>query len=122
MNINIKGTNIELTEAIQSYVDKRLQSLEKFLGGDPAIQCDVEVKKTTQHHKHGDIFRAEIHIVGSNKNIYVAAEESDLYAAIDRVRDEAMHRLTSSKDKKVSLARRSGAKVKDILKGMFRRD
>lgn len=122
MNINIKGTNIELTSAIHEYVTKRLGAVQKFVSDDPTVQCDVEVGKTSNHHKNGDIFRAEIHIVGHKRDIYVASEKGDLYAAIDEVRDEVLYRLSSKKEKAVSFARRGGAKVKNLIRGMFNRE
>ena len=122
MNINTKGTNIELTQAIDEYVSRRLENVKRFIADDTTAQCDVELKKTTQHHKHGEIFRAEIHIIGKNRNVYAAAEKSDLYSAIDSVRDEIFRQLTNSKDKKVSLIRKSGARVKNALKGLFGRN
>src|SRR4051812_39775206 len=121
MNINIKATGIELTEAIRNYVDKRLEAVTKLLQDDPAAMINVEVGKTTQHHRHGDIFKADIHITGSQRDLFVASEQGDLYAAIDDVRDEAIRRITSSKAKRLSLVRRGGKRVKDIVRGIFRR-
>ena len=120
MNINIKTTNITLTEAITDYTSKRLEAIKQLLNNDTTAQCDIELGRTSAHHKHGDVFRAEIHIVGKDKDLYASAEEADLYKAIDIVRDEMLREVRSSKAKKISLIRRGGAKIKDILKG-FRR-
>ncbi|MEY2664334.1 MAG: hypothetical protein RIT04_142 [Candidatus Parcubacteria bacterium] len=119
MNTNIKGTNIQLTDAINDYLAKRFQAIEKFLVADTTVQCDIELSKTTDHHKHGDIFRAEVHIVGKNRDIYVTAEKSDLYAAIDEVRDEVFRNITSSKDKQISRIRKGGARLKNSIKNFF---
>lgn len=119
MNTAIKAGSIELTPAISEYVDKRMKKIEDFLGDDPAILCDVELSKTTGHHNKGDIFRAEIHIVGSGKNIYAAREESDLYAAIDLVRDEVLREAKSEHGRQISLARRGGARMKNMMKGLW---
>ena len=119
MNINIKATTIGLTPAISEYVDKHLGIIKKFLQDDSTVQFDLELAKTTNHHKQGDIFKAEIHIVAKDKNIFVSVEKEDLYAAIDIARDEVMQKLKSSKDKKQSMMRRGGAQVKNILKGLW---
>lgn len=119
MNINIKTTTISLTEAISDYVEKRLRPIESFLAGDTTAQCDIELAKTSNHHKQGDIFKAEVHIIGLNTNIYASVEKEDLYAAIDIVKDEVMRKLISGKDKRRSLIRRGGARVKDMLKGFW---
>ena len=120
MNINIKATSIGLTPSISDYIEKRFESVKKFLESDPSAICDFEVGKTTQHHKTGDIFRAEAHIVAARRDIYAESEQADLYAAIDAVRDEVMHRLTSDKGKRLSRIRRGGTVVKNIIKGMWR--
>jgi ribosomal subunit interface protein len=118
MNINIKTTNITLTEAISDYTSKRLVAITNFFEGDSTALCNVELGRTTHHHNKGDIFRAEIHIVAKNKDLYASSEESDLYKAIDMVRDEMLREVRSGKEKKLSMLRRGGAKIKEIIKGL----
>ena len=117
MKINIKTTTLTLSPAISEYIEKRFGALEKFFKSDTTVKCDLEIAKTTNHHKHGDIFKAEIHIVAKNKNIYASVEKEDLYTAIDAVRDEVMEEVKSSNEKMRKLSRKGGAKVKKILKG-----
>ena len=119
LNIKIKVTNFEKTPAIEDYVYKKISSLEKFLGMEENILCEVELGKTTGHHKSGDIFRAEVNIVASgNRQFYTVAEESDLYSAIDIVRDEAEREIISENQKHWRLLRKGGAKIKAILKNL----
>jgi putative sigma-54 modulation protein len=119
MNINIKTTAITLTPAISEYTNKRLDKIQSLLANDPSAICDIELAKTTGHHNKGEIFRAEIHIVGAGKNVYASTEESDLYAAIDIVRDQVISELTSEKGKRLKILRRGGAKVKNIIRGLW---
>jgi ribosomal subunit interface protein len=121
MNINIKTTNITLTEAISDYTSKRLDAIMSLLKEDPTVRFDIELGRTSNHHKNGDVYRAEIHIVGKNKDMYAACEEDDLYKAIDMVRDEMLREVRQGKEKKISIIRRGGAKLKEIIKG-FRRN
>lgn len=118
MNINIKG-NISVTPAISDYLDSRLEKIKKIIGDDPAIQCDVELSRTTVHHAKGDIFKAEIHIVGSGRNIFGRSEKQDLYGAIDVVQNQILSELKSEKGKKISFVRRGGAQVKSMMKGLW---
>jgi ribosomal subunit interface protein len=119
MNINIKTTNITLTPAISDYTNKRLEKISSFLETDPAAICDVELARTTSHHNKGDIFKAEIHITGSAKNYFASSEMPDLYSAIDLVKDEILRELHVGKGKRISLIRRSGARVKNMVKGLW---
>lgn len=112
----IKATNLEITEAIREYVDKRFEKVHQFLADDTTARVNVEIAKTSNHHKHGDIFRSDVRVSARGQQIYAQSEESDLYTTIDIVRDEVLRQLTTSKDKRTSLLRRGGAKVKGMLR------
>jgi len=117
MKINIKATNIELTEAIAEYVDKKISPLDKYIKNEDAV-AQVEVGKNTLHHKNGDVFRAEVHVTGAGLDIYAASEKEDLYAAIDAVKDEISRNALADKNKRETVARKSARYVKDGLKGL----
>ena len=119
MNIRVKATNITLSPAISSYIDSRVGKALKLMGDDPSLQCDVEVARTVGGQRKGEIFKAEVHIVAAGKNIYASAEKEDLYAALDAVRDEVAREAKTVKGKRVSLVRRSGARMKDMVKGLW---
>ena len=117
MNIKIRSTNFDITPAIDDYVNKKISSLEKFLDPQSQILCEVEIGRTTKHHKSGDIFRAEVNITAPNvKQIFAVAEEGDLYSAIDIVREELERLIVSRKNKRNTLFRRGGQRIKEYLK------
>ncbi|MEK7176674.1 MAG: ribosome-associated translation inhibitor RaiA [Patescibacteria group bacterium] len=117
MKINIKATGIELTPAISSYVEKKISAIEKFIDKATNATALVEVGKSTHHHKSGDVFRAEVHIVGNGLDVYAASETGDLYAAIDMVKDEAVHNMLQLKGKRETLARKGASVMKNMIKG-----
>lgn len=119
MNINIKTTAVTLSSSISEYVTKRLEKVSKLMADDPTTQCDIELARTTEHHNKGDIFKAEVHIVATGKNYYASSEKDDLYTAIDAVRDDIIREITAGKGKRISLIRRSGARVKNMVKGLW---
>ena len=123
MNIKIRSVNFEITPAIDDYISKKISSLEKFLEVSEGAICEVEIGRTTMHHKSGDIFKAEINLTQPGiKQIYAVAEEVDLYTAIDVVRGEAEHAIVSKKTKDTTLFRRGAARVKNLIKMVnFRR-
>mgnify|MGYP003393664890 CR=1 FL=1 len=119
MKINIKATGIELTQAITDYVDKKISSIEKYIErGGNGIVVEVEVGKSTQHHKAGNVFRAEVHITGGRLDLYAVSEKEDLYAAIDVVRDEIVHNIVQSKEKRETLTRKGAMMMKYMMKGL----
>ena len=119
MNTSTKGINISLTPAISDYITKRLDKINKLIGDDASVQCTVEVSRTTSHHHKGEIFRAEIRVVGSGRNIYATSEKEDLYMAIEDATDETLASLKSGKKKYLSFVRRGGATVKSMVKGLW---
>ena len=114
---NLKGTGISITPAINDYLEKRLSGLEKWLEGSEYI-LDVELGKTTQHHKSGDVFKAEANLKLEGKQMYAVVEKEDLYAAIDELKDEIGRQIISGKEKKKTLFRRGANKIKNLLKGI----
>ena len=118
MNINIKTTLMKITPEISEYIEKRFSSFERFFKDDTSTKCDIEIAKTTNHHKNGDIFRAEVHIVAKDKNIYASAEKEDCFIAIDMVKDEVLREIKTLKDKKQSIIRKSNVEIKKIIKGI----
>jgi putative sigma-54 modulation protein len=98
MKIDIKGTNMELTEAIKDYVNEKIGGLEKFF--DNIIEAKVEVGKTSNHHQKGDVFRAEVNLDVPEKYVLRAeAVREDLYMAINEVKDDLQRQIKKYKEK-----------------------
>lgn len=87
MNIKIKSTRLELTDAIRDYFQTKMDMVEKYLGDIKAINCDVEIEKAVGGQHKGDIFRAEVNLEVPQKLLRVEKTETDLYKAIDKVKD-----------------------------------
>lgn len=121
MKINLKGTSLSITSEISDYLNKRIEGIEKFLPDDrDSYIIDVELGKTTNHHNAGDIFRAEININVGGKTLRAVSERSDLFSAIDDMKDEINHELASFKGKRVSIIRKSGQKLKEMIRKFYR--
>lgn len=119
MKTNIKATGIELTPAISAYVEEKLSHVERFLDqSDESLLARVEIGKTTQHHKHGDVFRAEIKLHTSGQDYYAVANENDLYAAVDKLKDGIIAEVKSRRDKQSTLLRRGGRRIKNMLRSI----
>ena len=56
-NYNIKGTGIEVTDELRSYVERRLAHADKFLRGDPSAHVSVELEHASL--RDGDRNRAQ---------------------------------------------------------------
>ncbi|OGH58827.1 MAG: ribosomal subunit interface protein [Candidatus Magasanikbacteria bacterium RIFCSPHIGHO2_01_FULL_33_34] len=95
--MSIKGTGIELTEAIKQYVEEKFGDLDKFFDNIQKIEVDVGLR--SQHHNKGNIFYAEVNVHVPGRSIRVVKETEDLYKAIDKVRDHLKSELKEFKDK-----------------------
>ena len=124
MNLNIKTTNITLTPELRDYLEKKLTMLDKLVDFNAKnVYVKTEIGRTSQHHKTGDVFRAELSLVTSSVTFRAVAEEDDLYTAIDIAKDELSREIKSGKKKKNSIMLRGARRVKNILRfgGFWRR-
>ncbi|MDB5239020.1 MAG: Ribosomal subunit interface protein [Candidatus Parcubacteria bacterium] len=108
-----------MSPAVSEFVDKKLDKISKLVQSDPSAICDLELARTTAHHHKGDIFKADIHIVGNGIDAYATAQHEDIYMAITDAKDEILRELKGTKGKRISIVRRSGARVKAMVKGIW---
>ena len=93
MKYSIKGKNIEVTEAIESYIESRVDTLDKFFVIDEDTAAKILIRvydneqkiETTIPTKYG-ILRAE-------------ARDKDLYTAIDDVVEKLEAQIRKQKTK-----------------------
>ncbi|MEK7219112.1 MAG: ribosome-associated translation inhibitor RaiA [Patescibacteria group bacterium] len=125
MKINLQSKNMELTEAIEEYVSKRVTNLEKLLskieerGGE--VDVNFEVGKNTKH-KSGEVFHADCLIKIDGKEFYTNLDKEDLYAAIDEVKQTLFNDIQKNKDRKQTLFKRGAMSVKKMMKGLSKRN
>jgi putative sigma-54 modulation protein len=116
MKIDLKTKNFEITPSIRTYLQEKLDALDKFLPKDESIFADVELAQTTKHHHKGDIFKAEVNLTMPGRLIRAVAEKWDLRAAIDVVKDELQREITMNKEKNISLYRKGARLLKKLLR------
>lgn len=122
MKINLKATNMELTEAIHDYVEKKVTNLGKLLSKMEEEGSDVlvnfEVGKSTNHHKSGEFFHTDCSINIKGKKFYASSDKEDLYEAIDDVKDRLFGEISQNKDKSLTLFHKGARKIKDMIRGV----
>lgn len=126
MKINLLSKNMELTEAIYEYVEKRVTNLEKLLGkieeSGGEVSVVFEVSQSSKRHKSGDIFHADCLVKIKGEEYYASADESDLYAAVDKIKDTLFREISKDKDRTQTLLHRGARSVKKMLKGLSKRN
>lgn len=105
MNIIIRGSKLEITEAMESYAKEKLNRLEKYL------ENSEEVKATILAKIHGHLHTVEVTI--PLKSFILRAEESqsDFYASIDTVTDKLERQIRKNKTR---ISSKKNREVKDF--------
>lgn len=77
MKFVVRGKNIEVTDALRDYVEKRIGKLEKYLGEITNVQVTLVVEK--------NMHRVEVTIPVEGMIIRGEEASNDMYASIDLV-------------------------------------
>jgi len=112
MIVSLKGTGIEIAESIREYFDEKIIKLvDKLIKkSDELIKLDMEAERTTRHHRHGKVFRAEAKLSIGSVVLYADAVGEDLHEAIDLLEEELEREIKKFKTQRISLERK-GARV-----------
>lgn len=113
--ITFKHLNTDEGRPLESLVEHKLATLEKYLGKRGDARCEVEFQKVAPKHS-GMVYRLEVNLrVGGT--LYRAEATCDTFEkAIDEVRSELDHELRKAHDKRENLVRRGGRKLKEMLR------
>ncbi|MCP3031417.1 ribosome-associated translation inhibitor RaiA [Halobacillus sp. A1] len=103
LNYNIRGENLEVTDPIKDYVQKKVGKLERYFETPPSSEVHVNLSVYNDEQK--------IEVTIPMKNLLLRAEEhnSDLYAAIDLVVDKLERQIRKYKTKVNRRSRQEGA-------------
>jgi len=114
MRVSLKGTNISLLESTREYIDKKLVlAAEKLLAKNgELIVLEIEVGKTTRHHKTGPYFRAEANLSVGKTMLRAEALGETLNEAIDLVEGELTREIKKFKERRRSLMLKGARSLK----------
>lgn len=118
MHISIKSNGFELTPNIKEYVNKKIGALEKFIPDyhNESVKINVEVGRSTFHHKRGNVYEAKVHIVMPRANIYTSAESEDIFSAIDLLENKVKNELLRVRVKKRDILIKSLRQIKKMIR------
>ena len=111
MRITLKASNITHTNAIDTYISKRMRELERVLEPkEKSSIARIDVGVTNKHHKEGkEQFYAEITFHVKGKDFRVVTKAPDLYEAIDMMKDRIVRDVTKHHDR-TRTQRKAGAR------------
>ncbi len=103
MSYNIRGENLEVTDSIKEYVEKKVGKLERYFDTPPSSEVHVNLSVYNDEQT--------IEVTIPMKDLLLRAEEhnTDLYAAIDLVVDKLERQIRKHKTKVNRKFRQEGA-------------
>ena len=94
IRVEIRGENIEVTDAIREHIEEKIAKLERYFNDVPNTHAHVNIK--VRKNKRG-----KVEITIPMKDLTLRAEEGhdDLYAAVDLVIDKLERQIRKHKTK-----------------------
>jgi len=102
MQIKIESPTFKLTPTIQTQIERKILSLEKFtkiFEKEKELIVFVEIKKSTKHHRHGEIFQTLLRLNLNGKNISVEANDINFQTSLDIAKDKMKEKILKYKEK-----------------------
>ena len=102
MNLTLAGHHLQVTPAIRNYVATKLERVERHFDDLLHINVVLSVEKLRQK------VEANVHVRG--KELFIEADDENLYAAIDLFADKLDRQIIRHKEKAVNARHDSGLK------------
>ena len=101
MRIKITGKELKITEAINDYVEKKLDRIDKYFD-DSSAEVTLKTEKNEQI--------AEIYVTANGEKYRAVTENRDMYASIDKDIDILEGQIRKAKTKKEKMIKESSIK------------
>lgn len=98
MQLHVKGKNLEVNDSIRSYVERKLQKLDRRVHD----LTEVEIELTVEHNPRiadSQVAEATVHLKGRTLRAREAAR--DMKAAIDQLSDKLVRQVRDLHEKRV---------------------
>lgn len=105
MQIKITGKELKVTEAINDYVERKMERIAKYFD-DAEAEVTIRVEKTAQI--------AEMKVSANGEVFRAVTEDKDLYASIDKDIDILEGQIRKFKTKKERMLKDSTLKVLEV--------
>lgn len=107
MNIKVTGRDLEITDAIRAYVEKKMDRIEKYFDGEFDVTATMKCERDEQI--------AEIRVTIKGDMYKAVTAHKDLYAAIDKDIDILEGQIRKYKTKKEKMYRDASSKEKEAM-------
>ena len=118
MKKNIKFKKVKKGDLLETRTDELINKLSKFLKvrNEDAFRCEVELSKTTNHHKHGEIYKVDVNLTVYGQLFRNECEAENLVSALDKCFLNLKEEIKKWKNKKQTKQREGNSKLKKAMK------
>jgi putative sigma-54 modulation protein len=111
MQVILKGKNIEITDWLREYVEKKASKLDRYLPGIQEARVELSVQKTRSSQD-----RQVAQITVRSNGLILRAEErtDDMFAAVDAVMDKMHRQIARYKGKRIDRWQGQGVGRTDV--------
>ena len=102
MKIKITGKELKITEAINDYVERKMDRIDKYFE-----EAEAEVTLRTERNEQ----IAEIYVTANGEKYRAVTEDKDMYASIDKDIDILEGQIRKSKTKKEKMMKDASIKT-----------
>ncbi len=125
MNIEFRGVDVQITDAMKSFIESKLRRFHRYLkeAGEDQVEVIVSISSVRSRHKgyagnsQPTVYRVDMHMYLKNVphgSIHAWEEDADVFTALDQVLDEIERQLIKLKQRRLE-RRRESAKIKEQL-------
>ncbi len=107
MKLTVTGRNIEITDAIRSHLDARMNKTIQDLGESADVHISLHVEK----HRH----MAEVTVKTKGFTVHADEETKDLYMTMDNVLAKIEKQLKKHKERSQDMRIKEGSEAKNKL-------
>lgn len=108
MKVKITGKELKITEAINDYVERKLERIDKYFE-------DAEAEVTLKTEKNVKI--AEIYVTANGARYRAATEDKDMYASIDKDIDILEGQIRKAKTKREKMMKDASIRTAELDNG-----
>jgi ribosomal subunit interface protein len=113
--IQFKATNTVLEGTLQDTIERKLQTLARYMGEATDTTCAVEFEKIAAH-QHGNVHRVEVNLYCDGRLFRAEATEESFENAIDKVRSQLDTEMKKSAKRHETLVKRGGRMLKEMMR------
>ena len=120
MRVTIHNKNLDITPALQLYVELKLLKplrnlLKNILTGDMPL-LDLGLGRNTRHHKKGKVYHVSANLSLDGHLLRAEVDDEDIRAACDILEEELERKISTWKNRKRSLMLRGSRRAKKDLR------